>query len=191
VSGAVVLAPHGWPAISAFVGWDLFLAEAATQGATSPKKFEAFVKAEWEPRMVVVAPPPRVGFYFDRNGNARQDPGEISRGVRVHPLIADHLAAALLEVRDADLWRFVASCAGGYTFRVMTGATDGRVSMHALGLAVDFDPAKNKRGVPLKTTALGSEPGLGVVRIFRRHGFTNGKDFPTADPMHEQFGSGY
>ncbi len=186
---AAVLAPHGWPAIAAFVGWDKFT--AAHPGNHEPLSWQSIVRAEWESRMVIVPPPPRVGFYFDRNANARQDPGEISRGIRVHPLIADHLAAALLEIRDADLWRFVASCAGGYNYRVMTGATDGRVSMHALGLAIDFDPKRNARGVPARKTALGSEPGLGVVRIFRRHGFTSGIGFPTPDAMHEQFGSGY
>jgi hypothetical protein len=184
-----VLAPHGWPAISTFYGWTAF--RKAHPGKHTPERWKAIVAAEWEPRMVVVPPPAGVGFYFDRNANARQDPGEVSRGIRVHPLVRIHLEAALLEVRDAGLWRFIASCAGGYAYRPMTGATDGRVSMHALGGAIDFDPLRNARGVPPAETALGTEPGLGVVRIFRRHGFSSGLYFQTPDGMHEQFGSGY
>lgn len=183
------VAPHGWAAISKFYGWDAFL--AAHPGKHTPDRWEAIVRAEWEPRMVLVPPPPGGWFYFDRNANSRQDPGEISRGIRVHPLVAPHLAAALAGIEAADLWRFVASCAGGYAYRPMTGHTDGRVSMHALGAAVDFDPKRNARGVPPAQTALGSEPGRGVVRIFQRHGFKSGIDFPTPDAMHKQYGSGY
>jgi hypothetical protein len=183
-------APHGFAAISKAVGWDIFTREHFRPGQ-APGVREALVAKLWAPRMVVVPAPPQCRFYFDRNANSRQDPGELSSGIRVHPLAADSLRAVLLEVRDAGLFRFIESCAGGYTYRPMTGSDGTKVSMHALGLAIDFDPKNNARGVPPSRTTLGSMPGLNVVRIFERHGWTSGIDFSTPNSMHKQFGSGY
>lgn len=179
-------APHGWEAIARFYGWDAFLREH--RGLTGAA-FAAAVRAEWEPRLVLVKAPPGVSFYFDSDEDGMRDAGETMRGIRIHPRAADSLAAVLLDVRDAGLWRFVECCSGGYAFRLQRGSLS-KVSMHTFA-AVDFDALKNARGVDPAKTLLGTEPGLGVVRIFRKHGWTWGGEFPTPDSMHQQFGSGY
>jgi hypothetical protein len=179
--------PHGWPAIAAFCGWDVFLLKHA---GASAAQLEAAVKAEWEPRMVVVPAPPGCSFYFDADGDDQRDANETMRGIRVHPAAADSLTAILLATRNAGLWRFVERCAGGYAWRLQRGSLT-KVSMHALGLAVDWDALHNPRGVDPTRTRLGTEPGLGVVRILRAHGWTWGGEFPTPDAMHGQLGSGY
>lgn len=180
-------APHGYEAIARFVGWDAFLAQH--RGATG-KALEAAVKAEWEPRMVLVKAPPGCSFFYDANVNGVADPGEASRGVRVHPMIADETAALLLDIADAHLWRFVESCAGGYAYRLQKGSFT-KFSCHGLGLAIDFDPKRNGWKVDPSLTALGTEPGRGVVRIFERRGWRWGGEFPTPDAMHGQFATGY
>lgn len=177
-------APRGWDAIAGFYGWDAFLRH-------HPKADDlaAAVAAEWEPRLVRVPAPPNCSFYFDRDADGMRDADETMRGIRVHPACADQLTAALLDVSKAGLWRFVEACAGGYAFRMQRGSW--KVSMHALGAAVDFDAIHNAMGVPLARTRIGTEPGLGVVRIFEAHGWTWGGHFGRTDAMHFQYGSGY
>lgn len=166
-------APHGWQQISAFYGWDRFRGDLR----------------DWESRMVIVKAPPGVSFYFDRDEDGARDDGEGSRGIRVHPACADQLVGVLLEVKATGLWRFIESCAGGYAWRPQRGSS--KLSMHALGAAVDFDALRNPLGVDPRATALGTEPGLGVVRIFERHGWTWGGRWGRPDAMHCQFGSGH
>lgn len=166
-------APFGWDAIAAFYGWTGFAGDLTA----------------WEARMVVVKPPPAVSFYFDRDSDGVREPGESSRGVRVHPACADSLVGVLLEVQASGLWRFVESCAGGYAWRPQRGSS--KLSMHSLGAAVDFDARRNPLGRLPSLTTLGTEPGFGVVRIFERHGWTWGGRWGRPDAMHFQFGGGF
>lgn len=166
-------APHGWSEIAAFYKLDTF------QG-----------QADIERHMVLVKAPPGASFFFDRDADGMQDADESMRGIRVHPQIADGLVSCLLEIRAAGLWRFIQSCSGGYTSRLQKGSLS-KISMHALGAAIDFDPLRNPLGADLSVTTLGTEPGRGVVRIFERQGWTWGGDFPRRDSMHVQYGSGY
>lgn len=139
--------------------------------------------------MVVVKAPPGVSFFFDKDSDGVRDEGESSRGIRVHPACADSLANALLEVKAIGLWRFVESCAGGYAWRPQRGSS--KLSMHSLGAAVDFDARRNPLGRHPDLTALGTQPGFGVVRIFERHGWTWGGHWARPDAMHFQMGGGF
>ena len=167
-------APFGWASVRSFYGWeDRFLMDLAG----------------WEARMVVVPAPPGCSFFYDADADTIRDPGESSRGIRVHPKIAGELAACLLEIHDAGLWRFVEPIAGGYAFRAQRGGA--RLSMHALGGAADFDVARNPFRVDPERTALGTEPGLGVVAIFERRGWEWGGRYDRPDAMHFGFAGGY
>jgi hypothetical protein len=179
--------PRGWDEIAAFYGWDAF---ARKHAGKSGKDFDAAVRAEWEPRMVLVKAPPGCSFYFDADADGTRDTNETMRGIRVHPMVADELAAALLEISKAGLWRFVEACAGGYAFRMQRGSM-AKVSLHSLGAAIDFDAIHNAMGADLKRTRLGTEPGLGVVRIFEARGWTWGGRFGRTDAMHVQAASGF
>jgi hypothetical protein len=177
-------APHGWDAISKFYGWDKLVRRYPT-----PNALKAALPKEWEPQLVLVRAPEGVSFYFDRDGDGMRDADENMRGIRVHALAAPSLKAALQEIREAGLWRFVECCSGGYAFRLQRGSFS-KVSMHTLA-AVDFDALKNAQGVPPEQTSLGSPAGLRVVRIFQKHGWKWGGEFSNPDAMHFQFGSGY
>jgi hypothetical protein len=169
-----VNAPFGWPAIRSFYGWeDRFLVDLAG----------------WEARMVIVPAPRGCSFFFDQDADTIRDPGEGARGIRVHPRIAIELAECLRLIHDAGLWRFVEPIAGGYMFRQQRGGS--KLSMHALGGAVDFDVARNPFRVDPERTALGTDPGLGVVRIFEEHGWQWGGRWDQPDAQHLQFGGGF
>jgi hypothetical protein len=160
-----VKAPHGWDEIRKFYCWrDSYMQDLDA----------------WEREMVLVRPP---------QGRIFTYAGQPARGLRVHPRISLELAKALAEISDAGLWRFVQAIGGGYNFRRMRGAN--KLSTHSLGAAVDFDPDNNGLGVPVERTALGTEPGLGVVRILEARGWTWGGRWWRPDAMHGQFCSGY
>ena len=161
----MIKAPNGWKEIQEFYGW-------------SPDYLADLSK--WEAGMIVVPPPEGYRFTYD---------DQPARGLRVHRKIADELAACLALVRDAGLWPFVSAIGGGYNFRKQRGSS--KISMHALGAAVDFDPHRNALGEDPANTALGTEPGAGVVRIFQARGWTWGGDWGRPDSMHVQFGGGF
>jgi hypothetical protein len=163
--------PNGWDDIARFYGWPAFRGDLA----------------DWERRMVVVRPPEGVSFFFDKNANQYEDFGEHSRGLRVHPILADDLVSVLAEVKAAGLWEYVASVSGAYAWRNQRGSAT-KLSMHSLGAALDFNAPANPLGTPPAETLMGSELGLGVVRIFERHGWTWGGRFSRPDAMHFQAG---
>lgn len=81
------------------------------------------------------------------------------------------------KIEQAQLHRF----GGAYNFRLMRGST--RLSMHAYGCAIDFDPDNNPLGVTWKPGML----DLRVVHAFKSVGWTWGGDFRRRpDPMHFQ-----
>lgn len=169
-------APFGWTEIKGFYGWDPVFAE--------PDRLLG-----WEALMVVVPPPPGFHFYYDANANGKEDANERARGIRVHPAVADELKVCLQLVADAGLWHFVSAEAGGYNFRQQRGSS--KLSMHSLGGAIDFDPVRNPFKRPAELTALGTEPGLGVVRIFQERGWTWGGEWARPDAQHIQWGGGF
>jgi hypothetical protein len=72
---------------------------------------------------------------------------------------------------------------GGFNFRAITGGRE--LSLHAYGIAIDWDPAHNPRQRPLTKTL----PDW-WYNIWHRHGWSDGQHFRTPDPMHVQFATG-
>ncbi len=70
---------------------------------------------------------------------------------------------------------------GGFNFRPITGGR--RLSLHAYGIAIDWDPVHNPRGGK-------DELPEWWYEIWHRHGWTDGRHFKTPDPMHVQFATG-
>lgn len=167
-------APFGWEQIRKFYGWEeRFLADLAS----------------WEARMKIVPAPQGCHFFYDKDVDGMEDVGEFSKGIRVHQAIFEETQACFEAIRDAGLWSFIESQAGGYVFRTQRGSK--KLSMHSLGAAIDFDPRRNPfRAVP-ETTALGTMPGIRVVKIFEARGWTWGGRWDRADSMHFQFGGGF
>lgn len=109
------------------------------------------------------------------------------KSLRVHRLVADDLAVILNEIWEAFSKSQKAIEAagmhlvgGGYNWRMMRGIN--RLSMHALGIALDFDPARNALGDP--TPAMDAR----VVEIFEQHGWVWGGRWSVQrrDGMHFQ-----
>lgn len=110
--------------------------------------------------------------------------------VAVHRRAAPCLAEAFEQIHAAGLWRFLAPYGGGYSFRLIGGSTV--MSMHSLGLALDFDPAGNARDMPADQSRFGmSGEGRAVVRLFELYGWYWGGRFQKRpDAMHFQFATG-
>lgn len=99
--------------------------------------------------------------------------------ITVHKLLAPLLSETLRAIHDAGKWSKLVSYGGGYNFRPIRGASD--VSLHAWGIAWDFDPQNNRLGTK-------GNMDKTVVEIFERHGFFWGGKFRSRkDPMHFQF----
>jgi hypothetical protein len=99
--------------------------------------------------------------------------------VTCHILLTDTLRSTLQKIDDAGKWDALHSYGGGFIFR--NKRTNAEISLHAWGIAWDFDPEHNRLGTP------GSMDPT-VVQIFEANGFFWGGLFhQTKDPMHFQF----
>jgi len=102
--------------------------------------------------------------------------------VTCHELIVDVLRETLRAIDDAGNWALLVSYGGGFNFRPKRGS--GEISLHAWGIAWDFDPEHN---------ALGTKGSMdpSIVDIFETNGFFWGGHFKgRKDPMHFQFARG-
>lgn len=99
--------------------------------------------------------------------------------VRCHRIMIPQLAAALAEIQDAGLAGEIrpGEYAGCYVPRFIDRDPRRGLSMHAFGLAVDFNTSTNQLG-----TRGDMHPD--VVRIFERWGFAWGGWWGRPDPMH-------
>jgi hypothetical protein len=98
---------------------------------------------------------------------------------RCHKAMVPQLMAALREIHEAGLYgHFDPSQFGGCWVprHIMWNPSRG-LSMHAWGLAIDFN---------VSTNMYGAEPQLhpGIVEIFKKWGFAWGGDWSTPDGMH-------
>lgn len=148
--------PVGRAAIYAFYGW-------------SPKVYmgdDGCVLPSWERDMMrqfLLPAPMRLS--WDRSVHI----GKIA----LHKKAGPHLIGWLEEVHKLGLWNEVDVYGGGYAFRLARGSA--KLSMHALGAAVDIDPARNPLGVRPEDTNLGGTPrGLMVVSAAEKAGLTWG-----------------
>ncbi len=99
--------------------------------------------------------------------------------VTCHKLLAPLFSETLRAINDAGRWSKLVSYGGGFNFRPVRGGSN--VSLHAWGIAWDFDPEHN--GLGTKGTM-----DKRVIEIFERHGFFWGGRFKSRkDPMHFQF----
>lgn len=113
------------------------------------------------------------------------DGGVVTR-MAVHRKIAPYLMKALAEISAAGLYQHLEPYAGGFEFRRSRGSD--KLSMHAIGLAIDFDPLGNPFLEPPETTFFGeTSEGQAIVRLFEIHGFFWGGRFARPDAMHFQW----
>jgi len=73
---------------------------------------------------------------------------------------------------------------GGFNYRKSTGDSS-QLSLHSYGIAIDWDPIHNPHKKPLTETL----PDW-WYQIWNKHGWSDGRHFPTPDPMHVQFANG-
>ncbi len=104
-----------------------------------------------------------------------------AKRVRVNQAIAPVVDATFNELYCDGAWRHLKTYDGGYVFRLSRGSS--RLSMHALGGALDFNAFQNRLGQ--RDFKMHPE----VVRIFRRYGWTWGGRWRRPDAMHFQFGT--
>ncbi|CAN5621897.1 hypothetical protein BH20ACT23_BH20ACT23_00700 [soil metagenome] len=104
--------------------------------------------------------------------------------VTCHRLMIPQLQAALSEIEDRGLGGEMrpGDYGGCYVPRFIDRNPSLPLSMHAFGLAVDFNVSTNQ---------LGTEGDMDprIVEIFERWGFVWGGDWSRPDPMHFELGS--
>ena len=121
-------------------------------------------------------------------------------GIRIHRLLEDSFVSILDDiwqrarqeigatstddrVRDWLHRRRLDQHGGGFNFRKITAGS--KLSLHSYGIAIDWDPEHNPRKRPITKTL----PDWWYT-TWRDHGWTDGRDYQTPDPMHVQFASG-
>ena len=129
-------------------------------------------------------------YVVNGDGTIRQDPSWVSRfivrarvpifgTVTCHRMMISQLAAALGEVQRLGLQSAIDldQYGGCYVARKILWDPANPVSMHAWGLAVDFNVAQNRYG---------ARPTMDprIVEIFERWGFRWGGRWDTPDGMH-------
>jgi hypothetical protein len=166
--------PAGRQATYRFAGFDPKTDVDLTTGrlAAGPTCFEA--------RSIIRIYPPRFLTYAGV---------QISR-ITTHYKVAGYLRAVLGEIDQAGHWSAIEAYGGGFEPRLIRGGTDW--SLHTLGLAWDFDPARNPLGAKPEATYLGSTTeGRWVVDCFAAWGFLWGGRFQDRkDCQHFQFATG-
>lgn len=162
----------------------------------NPAKSDGTLNAAWEGANIrKVAPPDGWQlFYQDDSG-----PVKVS-GIRMHRLLRDSFVAVLDEVWEHAQQEIGGAATddqirdwlhkerldlhgGGFNFRKITAGSS--LSLHSYGIAIDWDPIHNPRKKPL-TRKL---PDW-WYDIWKKHGWSDGRHFPTPDPMHVQFATG-
>lgn len=107
--------------------------------------------------------------------NIRTESMPIVGAVSCHKVMLLQLRAALNELVQRGLAKYIHTTAGCFNARFIANST--RLSNHAFGMAIDFDAAQNGRGTS------GQIPPA-VVDVFKRWGFAWGGDWAWTDPMH-------
>ena len=170
----------------------------------NPAGADGNVDSNWESANIkLVAPPAGWKLYY-------QDGDTLSpvHGIKLHRLLEDSFTAVMtdiwnharLMVKNRDGFdktsayydqktvellhelRLDQHC-GGYNYRKITAGSS--LSLHAYGIAIDWDANNNPRQKPLKYTL----PDW-WYKIWANHGWIDGKHFKTPDPMHVQFATG-
>lgn len=162
----------------------------------NPANGDGTLNEAWEGENIrKVAPPDGWKlFYQDDNGLVPVS------GIRMHKLLEDSFHSVL-----DDVWNYAKNQiggspsgdairawlhqkrldqhGGGFNFRKITAGSS--LSLHAYGIAIDWDPDHNPRKKPLTKTL----PDW-WFDIWTARGWSDGRHFPTPDPMHVQFATG-
>jgi hypothetical protein len=164
-----------------------------------PSNTDGSLNTQWEiSNIKLVSPPAGWQLYYqdEKKGNIAV------KGIRMHKLLQDDFVAILDEVWnyaknqigdqateiEIQQWlheKRVDQHGGGFNYRHKSG-NDGELSLHAFGIAIDWDPIHNPRQKPLIKTL----PDW-WYQVWNDHGWTDGRHFKTPDPMHVQFATGY
>jgi D-alanyl-D-alanine carboxypeptidase-like protein len=175
--------PHGRKEIQAMFG--------------DPANRDGTLNEAWEGNNIrKIAPPDKWRLFYqdDKRGVVPVS------GIRMHRLLGDVFVAVLDDIWDAARKQIGGSPSddsirawlhtkrldlhgGGFNYRKIT---DGKgLSLHSYGIAIDWDPNHNPRQKRLSKTL----PDW-WFDIWARHGWSDGRHFPTPDPMHVQFATG-
>ncbi|HXB22724.1 MAG TPA: M15 family metallopeptidase [Candidatus Solibacter sp.] len=174
--------PNGRPEIEAMFG--------------NPANSNGALNAAWEAVNIQKIAPPEGWrlFYQDHTGLKPVS------GIAMHHLLKDTFVAVMADVWNVAkkqigdgatddairAWlheRRLDQHSGGFNFRPITGGH--QLSLHAYGIAIDWDAGHNPRRKPLTRTL----PDW-WYDIWKTHGWSDGRHFPTPDPMHVQFATG-
>lgn len=112
------------------------------------------------------------------------------RTIRLHSAVADRARAALIEILahygEAEIHRLGLDIYGGdYNYRATS--TGKALSMHAWGIAMDFDPEHNAYATKAPAATLSRPECKAFVDIWEKHGFINLGRHAGYDWMHFQF----
>jgi hypothetical protein len=163
----------------------------------NPANDDGTLNEAWEGANIrKVAPPDGWQLYYQDD-----DVGLVPvSGIRMHSLLEDvfHLVLDDIwdyakqqiggspsgdEIRDWLHRRRLDQHGGGFNFRKITAGS--KLSLHAYGIAIDWDPDHNPRKKSLTKTL----PDW-WFDIWSTRGWSDGRHFPTPDPMHVQFATG-
>lgn len=174
--------PHGRKEIVALFG--------------NPANPDGTPNAAWEEQNIrLVAPPAGWRLYYQGDGSPVP-----STGIQLHRLLEESFHTALAGIwghartqlggdppDDAvRAWlhqRRLDVHGGGFNFRQITAGKS--LSLHAFGIAIDWEPSHNPRQRPLAGTLPDWWYG-----IWNQLGWSDGRHFSTPDPMHVQYATG-
>lgn len=99
--------------------------------------------------------------------------------IRCHEKVAESLLSIIQEISESEYRDLLRKYAGCYAYR--KSRSSANLSMHAWGIAIDFDPANNGnyRAWPLTATM-----PIQVMEIFARRGWVAAGAFWGRDAMH-------
>jgi hypothetical protein len=162
----------------------------------NPANSDGTLNEAWEGANIRrVAPPDGWRLFY------QADTGLVAvSSIRMHRLLEDTFLAVMDDIwnraaiqlggvpTDDDIraWlhqRQLDQHGGGFNFRKITAGS--QLSLHAYGIAIDWDPEHNPRKKPLTKTL----PDW-WYDIWTARGWSDGRRFPTPDPMHVQFATG-
>jgi hypothetical protein len=163
----------------------------------NPANDDGTLNEAWEGENIrKIAPPDGWQLYYQDD-----DKGLVPvSGIRMHKLLEDVFQAALDgiwdfakqqigdspsgdAIRDWLHKKRLDQHGGGFNFRKITGGS--KLSLHSYGIAIDWDPDHNPRKKPLTKTL----PDW-WYDVWANRGWSDGRNFPTPDPMHIQFATG-
>jgi hypothetical protein len=136
----------------------------------------------WEAANIVRMTLPRALAYVE--------PGVSITVAAIHKKVAPYLKEALEDILASGNWHLLSPYGGGFHFRMTRGSYS--VSMHGIGLALDFDPPRNPYHVRKEDSNFWNAPGGDyVLRAMETRGFFwGGRFINNPDAMHFQFATG-